>query len=71
MSRKGNCWDNAVAESFFATLKSELIYRAAWPTREKARAAINDYIACFYNSRRRHSSLGIREQRKNFVTTER
>jgi transposase InsO family protein len=58
MSRRGNCWDNAVAESFFATLKSELIYRAAWPTREKARAAINNYIACFYNSRRRHSSLG-------------
>jgi transposase InsO family protein len=58
MSRKGNCWDNAVAESFFATLKSELIYRAAWPTREMARAAINEYIACFYNSRRRHSALG-------------
>lgn len=58
MSRKGNCWDNAIAESFFATLKSELIYRAAWPTREKAMAAINEYIACFYNSRRRHSVLG-------------
>lgn len=58
MSRKGNCWDNAVAESFFATLKSELIYRSTWPTREKARAAINEYIACFYNSRRRHSALG-------------
>lgn len=58
MSRRGNCWDNAVAESFFATLKSELIYRAAWPTREKVRAAVNEYIACFYNSRRRHSTLG-------------
>jgi transposase InsO family protein len=57
MSRKGNCWDNAIAESFFATLKSELIHRAAWPTREKARAAITEYITCFYNSRRRHSAL--------------
>jgi transposase InsO family protein len=58
MSRRGNCWDNAIAESFFATLKSELIYRAAWPTREAARAAIVEYIIAFYNSRRRHSALG-------------
>jgi putative transposase len=58
MSRKGNCWDNAVAESFFATLKGELIYRQTWPTKERARAAINEYIACFYNSWRRHTALG-------------
>lgn len=58
MSRKGNCWDNAVAESFFATLKRELIYRSSWPTREQARAAIIKYITGFYNSRRRHSALG-------------
>jgi len=58
MSRKGDCWDNAVAESFFGTLKEELIYRDVWPTRVRARAAIEEYIACFYNSRRRHSTIG-------------
>jgi putative transposase len=58
MSRKANCWDNAIAESFFSTLKSELIYRAAWPTKDKARGAITEFITCFYNSRRRHSALG-------------
>ena len=58
MSRRGNCWDNAIAESFFATLKSDLIYRQAWPTRESARAAIVEYITSFYNSKRRHSALG-------------
>jgi transposase InsO family protein len=57
-SRKGQCWDNAVAESFFATLKDELIYRQPWATRASARAAIFDYIEVFYNRRRRHSSLG-------------
>jgi putative transposase len=57
MSRKGNCWDNAVAESFFATLKTELLYRESWPTRTRARAAIDEYIACFYNSKRAHSAL--------------
>jgi putative transposase len=55
MSRKGNCWDNAVAESFFATLKTELIHRRPWPTRAVARKAIDRYISEFYNSRRRHS----------------
>ena len=59
MSRKGNCWDNAVAESFFATLKKELISRDSWPTRRGARAAIHEYITLFYNSRRRHSYLGF------------
>jgi putative transposase len=58
MSRKGDCWDNAVAESFFATLKNELLYRQTWPTKNRARAAINEYIACFYNSWRRHTALG-------------
>ena len=58
MSRKGDCWDNAMAESFFATIKKELIYRESWPTRARAKAAIAEYIACFYNSWRRHTGLG-------------
>jgi transposase InsO family protein len=58
MSRKGNCWDNAVAESFFATLKTELVYRRRFATRAEAREAIFDFIETFYNSHRRHSTLG-------------
>ncbi len=58
MSRVANCWDNAVAESFFATLKGELVDRQAWPTRAAARSAIFDYIEGFYNRQRRHSTLG-------------
>jgi putative transposase len=58
MSRVGDCWDNAVAESFFATLKTELIHRRPWPTKHEAKAAIHDYIGAFYNPHRRHSSLG-------------
>jgi putative transposase len=58
MSRKGNCWDNAVVESFFATLKKDLIHRHPWPTRRGAREAIGDYIEGFYNPYRRHSYLG-------------
>jgi transposase InsO family protein len=58
MSRKGDCWDNAVAESFFATLKVELVYRTEFATRTSARTAVFDYIETFYNRRRRHSSLG-------------
>jgi transposase InsO family protein len=58
MSRKGNCWDNAVAESFFSTLKMELVYRTDFATHEEARAAIFEYIEVFYNRERRHSSLG-------------
>ena len=57
-SRTGQCWDNAVAESFFGTLKDELIYRRAWPTRQAARAAIFEFIEVFYNRRRLHSALG-------------
>jgi putative transposase len=58
MSRVANCWDNAVAESFFATLKGELVDRQAWPTRAAARSAIFDYLEGFYNRQRRHSTLG-------------
>lgn len=58
MSRKGNCWDNAVAESFFGALKEELIYRFTFDTRDAARYAIFNYIEAFYNRRRLHSSLG-------------
>jgi putative transposase len=58
MSRVGNCWDNAVAESFFATLKRELAADADWATREAARTAVFEYIEVWYNQQRRHSSLG-------------
>lgn len=58
MSRKGNCWDNAYAESFFATLKKELIYRSKYQTREEARKSIFEYIEVWYNRQRIHSSIG-------------
>src|SRR5512134_4126172 len=58
MSRRGNCWDNAVAESFFATLKLELVYENQWSTRSQARTAMFEYLEVFYNQQRRHSSLG-------------
>jgi len=58
LSRPGQCWDNAVAESFFATLKEELIYRGSWPTRAAARRAIFEYVEVFYNRQRLHSALG-------------
>jgi transposase InsO family protein len=58
VGRKGQCWDNAVAESFFATLKIELIDRRTWPTRKATSTAIFDYIEGWYNTRRRHSTLG-------------
>ena len=57
MSRKGNCWDNAVAESFFGTLKNELVHHEKYKTREQARLSIFDYIETFYNKRRLHSHL--------------
>ena len=57
MSRKANCWDNAVAESFFATLELELILNARWATRDEARRAIFRYIETWYNRERRHSTL--------------
>lgn len=58
MSRPGNCWDNAVAESFFKTLKSELIYHCQYATKEEARRSIFEYIETFYNRKRLHSSIG-------------
>jgi len=58
MSRKGNCWDNAVAESFFGSLKTERVFFFNYKTREDARRDITDYIEMFYNSKRRHSHLG-------------
>jgi putative transposase len=58
LSRPRQCWDNAVAESWFATLKDELIYRRTWPTRAAARHAIFEFIEVFYNRQRLHSSLG-------------
>ena len=60
MSRKGDCWDNAVAESFFATLKFELIDRHVFASRQAARAAIFEYIEVFYNRQRIHQTLGYR-----------
>ena len=65
MSRKGNCWDNAVAESFFATLKTELVHTRRWTSRNELRSAVFEYVESFYNRsfynrRRLHSSLGYR-----------
>ena len=60
MSRRGDCYDNAVVESFFGTLKQELAYHARWVDLVEARAAIHDYIEVFYNRQRLHSSLGYR-----------
>lgn len=58
MSRRGNCWDNAVVESFFGSLKKERIKKRIYKTRELARADVFDYIEVFYNRQRRHSHLG-------------
>ena len=58
MSRKGNCWDNACVESFFGTLKKELIHHRRYVTREEATQEIFEYIEVFYNRMRRHSTLG-------------
>jgi putative transposase len=58
MGSKGDCFDNAVAESFFATLKKELIHRRSWPTKAELRTEVFDYIEVFYNRERRHSTLG-------------
>jgi putative transposase len=60
MSRKGNCWDNAYAESFFATLKKELVYRRRFRSKEEARKAIFEYIEVWYNRKRLHSSIGYK-----------
>jgi len=58
MSRKGNCWDNAVAESFFASIKVEIEPETVWSTRAEGRTAIFEYIETWYNPRRRHSTNG-------------
>jgi putative transposase len=58
MSRRGNCWDNAPAESFFASLKKELVHGEDYATRDQARASIFEYVEMFYNRVRRHSTLG-------------
>lgn len=58
MSRKGNCYDNAVAESFFKTLKTELVHHNKYTSKKKAEESIFEYIENFYNTRRRHSALG-------------
>lgn len=60
MGRTGVCWDNAVAESFFASLKNEMYYRRSFPTRARAGFAVAEYIEVFYNRRRMHSTLGYR-----------
>lgn len=64
MGSKGDCFDNAVAESFFATLKKELVHRRSWPTRQELRSAVFDYIESFYNRERRHSTLGYLSPRE-------
>lgn len=58
MSRKGNCWDNAVAESFFHSIKTELIYTERYATREEAKQSVFQYIEVYYNRVRRHSAIG-------------
>ena len=58
MSRSGDCWDNAVVESFFAALKVERLHERRYTTKEELEADVRDYIETFYNRRRRHSTLG-------------
>ncbi len=60
MSRRGDCYDNAVVESFFGSLKQELVHHARWEDLAEARAALHDYIEVFYNRQRLHSSVGYR-----------
>ena len=60
MSRKGNCWDNAVAESFFKSLKKECVYRNAYLTRKEAELSVFQWIETWYNTNRIHSSLGYK-----------
>ena len=60
MSRKGNCYDNAVAESFFSNLKNELVYQSDYYDRDEARAAVFKYIEVFYNRKRLHQTLAYK-----------
>ncbi|KTC81422.1 IS3 family transposase [Legionella brunensis] len=57
MSRKGNCWDNAIAESFFHTLKVELVHQCIYTTREQARLSLFQYLEVYYNKNRMHSAI--------------
>ena len=59
MGSRGDCFDNAVAESFFATLKKELVHGRTWPTRRELRTEVFEYIEVFFNRQRRHSTLGM------------
>ena len=68
MSGKGNCYENSMVETFFKSLKAELIWRTRWETRRQAEGAIFQYINGFYNPRRRHSSLGGKSPLSWFVT---
>jgi transposase InsO family protein len=72
VGRTGICYDNAVAESFFATLKKELIHTKPWPTIDVLRAAVFEYVESYYNRQRRHSTLGydtpIGYERKHTLT---
>ena len=58
MSRRGNCWDTEVAQSFFSSLKKERVRRKIYPTKQEAKADLFDYIEMFYNPMRRHSHIG-------------
>jgi putative transposase len=72
MGSKGDAYDNAVAESFFATLKKELVHRQSWPSRRDLSSAVFEYIEAFYNRQRRHSTLGYlspEEYEKENITT--
>ena len=71
MGSRGDCYDNAVAESFFATLKKDLVHRQAWPSRRDLGSAVFEYIEAFYNRQRRHSTLGYLspEQYEQATTT--
>ena len=60
MSRRGNCWDNAVAESFYGSLKNEWVNWEDYKTRDQAKKSIFNYIEVFYNRKRRHSYLGYK-----------
>ena len=64
MSRRGECWDNAVVESFNSTLKTELVYRTIFLTRGSAQIAIAEWVECLYNRQRRHSTIGCARSRE-------
>lgn len=67
MSRKGNCWDNAVAESFFKSAKKEWLYRYTFQTPKQAQMAVFEYIEIWYNNKRRHSALGMRSPKQFYL----